>query len=138
MRRLNLSLCGNRVSEARAICTFQIICCMTILFYICNSTHKTILPLNETRNYVLAFFYILPTTIVFYTIYLIIRTRCVMRQKYKIPDSCCCGCVEDVACTLMCPTLIISQMARHTADYDTYRASCCSNTGLSDGAPSII
>jgi hypothetical protein len=142
MRRLNLSILGNQVSQAKATCTFQIICCLTILFYVCNSTHVTVLPLNETRNLVVAFFYIVPSAIVFYTIFLIMRTRCVIRQKYRIPASCCCcggcECIEDVTCTLLCPTLVISQMARHTADYDTYRAYCCSHTGLPDGAPTIV
>jgi hypothetical protein len=29
-------------------------------------------------------------------------------------------------------------MARHTADYDTYSARCCSSTGLGPDAPAIV
>lgn len=145
MKRLNLSLLGSSVSKARATCTFNTILCMTVLFYIFNSSHVTGFPFHEIRNIVSILVYGIPSLFVLYILFLIMRTRCAIRKKYRISNSACCcgacggcGCVEDVACTLLFPTLVISQMARHTADFDTYRASCCSQTGLPDGAPEIV
>jgi hypothetical protein len=29
-------------------------------------------------------------------------------------------------------------MARHTGDYENYSATCCTSTGLEEGAPSVV
>lgn len=33
---------------------------------------------------------------------------------------------------------IVSQIARHTGDYENYPSLCCSNTGLPDHAPMVV
>ncbi|KAL3756088.1 hypothetical protein ACHAWU_009390 [Discostella pseudostelligera] len=58
------------------------------------------------------------------------RTRWRIRSKYSIPEKNCRGC-EDCCCAFWCTCCTLSQMARHTADYETYAARCCSETGLS-------
>jgi Cys-rich protein (TIGR01571 family) len=70
-------------------------------------------------------------------IYLIARTRYRIRSRYGIPEQNCHGC-EDCCCAYWCPCCTVSQMARHTADYDNYAANCCSETGLGRNAPSIV
>eukprot|EP00970_Alexandrium_tamarense_P012339 scaffold2861_cov209-Alexandrium_tamarense.AAC.1 len=52
-----------------------------------------------------------------------------IRNKYQIPEERCIGC-EDCMCATFCTSCTICQMGRHTADFETYRASCCTKTGL--------
>jgi Cys-rich protein (TIGR01571 family) len=72
-----------------------------------------------------------------FAIYLIAITRYRIRSRYGIPEQNCRGC-EDCCCALWCYCCTVSQMARHTADYDNYAAKCCSETGLGRNAPSIV
>jgi len=66
-----------------------------------------------------------------------IRARSHIRAKYDIPEQCCTGC-EDFCCGFWCGVCSICQMARHTADYRSYNAACCSETGLDPRAPEIV
>ncbi len=70
-------------------------------------------------------------------VYLIAITRYRIRSRYGIPEQDCRGC-EDCCCAFWCHCCTVSQMARHTADYDSYAAQCCSETGLVRNAPSIV
>ena len=72
-----------------------------------------------------------------FLIYLIAITRYRIRSRYGIPEQNCRGC-EDCCCAFWCHCCTISQMARHTANYDNYAANCCSETGLGRNAPSIV
>ena len=65
--------------------------------------------------------------------------RAHVRSKYAIPesDSCPTGC-EDMCCSLVCPCFTVGQLLRHTTDYDTYEAKCCSSTGLPKHVPAIV
>jgi Cys-rich protein (TIGR01571 family) len=74
-----------------------------------------------------------------FTVILLKNLRSQVRSKYAIPetDSCPTGC-EDTCCSLFCPCLVVSQMMRHTADYDSYGGRCCTDTGLPKHAPSIV
>jgi Cys-rich protein (TIGR01571 family) len=74
-----------------------------------------------------------------FTVILLKNLRSQVRSKYAIPetDSCPTGC-EDTCCSLFCPCLVVSQMMRHTADYDAYGGRCCTETGLPNHAPSIV
>jgi Cys-rich protein (TIGR01571 family) len=59
-----------------------------------------------------------------------IRTRAYIRNKYAIPETYCSGC-DDCCMSFWCGCCTTAQMLRHTADYDTNSADCCSETGLS-------
>jgi len=75
-----------------------------------------------------------------FCIILIRNVRAHVRAKYNIPESensCRPGC-EDVCCSLFCPCFAVSQMMRHTSDYNEYRGTCCSRTGLEGSAPGIV
>lgn len=74
-----------------------------------------------------------------FTVILLRNLRSHVRSKYAISetDSCPTGC-EDTCCSLFCPCLVVSQMMRHTADYETYGGRCCTDTGLPNHAPSIV
>jgi Cys-rich protein (TIGR01571 family) len=65
-----------------------------------------------------------------YALYVKIRTRAYIRNKYAIPEMYCSGC-DDFCLSLCCGCCTTAQMLRHTADYNANRADCCSETGLS-------
>lgn len=71
------------------------------------------------------------------TVFLTTKIRQRVRAKYAIPAARCAGC-EDLCCSLWCNCCTVAQLARHTADYTTYAGLCCSETGLSEQAPSIV
>ena len=73
----------------------------------------------------------------FFVLVVLIRTRSHIRHKYQIPEHTCKGC-EDCCCSFWCGACTVCQMARHTADYSTYSASCCSDTGLDPTAPEVV
>ena len=64
-----------------------------------------------------------------YMISLTKKVRETIRNKYQIPEENCAG-MEDCMCATFCMPCAICQMGRHTADFDTYRATCCTRTGL--------
>lgn len=72
-------------------------------------------------------------------IFIIWRLRKYVRNKYAIPESenFPTGC-EDVCCSVFCVHLTAAQLMRHTADYDTYHATCCTETGLPSHVPAIV
>lgn len=72
-----------------------------------------------------------------YCFVLVMKTRSYIRRKYSIPESHCHGC-EDCCCAFFCLPLSVCQMARHTADYDTFRATVCTENGLPQNSPEIV
>jgi len=80
---------------------------------------------------------------------MMMRTRYYLRSRYHIPKTVgflqnCTGfdhiCgnraeCEDCVCSFVCQCCTASQMLRHTADYDTYKATCCTATGLPSHVP---
>jgi Cys-rich protein (TIGR01571 family) len=59
-------------------------------------------------------------------------TRSSLREKFLIREQCCYD-LEDLFCASCCMPCTVSQMSRHTANYDDYEAVCCSKSGLPDG-----
>jgi len=78
--------------------------------------------LNALKTVVSASFF-------FYTIFALMQTRGSIRKEFNIPEEQCVGC-EDLCCAVWCGCCTVTQLARHTAEYDTYRGVCCSETGL--------
>ena len=64
-----------------------------------------------------------------YTIIVVMRTRKMIRERYRIPEEQCHGC-EDLVCAFWCGCCTVAQMARHTADYKKEKAVCCTTNGL--------
>jgi len=86
-----------------------------------------------------------------FSIYWTTRTRSYIRQKYGIPARYCGSSnieslqastrschIEDFCCSLCCHCCTTSQMARHTMDYDTYPATCCTPTGVRNSVPDVV
>jgi len=81
--------------------------------------------------------YILALSLEIFSIILIAKTRRRIRDMYNIPETQCSGC-EDCCCAYWCGCCTIAQMARHTADYETYAGQCCTATGLGPNAPEML
>jgi Cys-rich protein (TIGR01571 family) len=72
-----------------------------------------------------------------WSLYSLCRTRQNVRAQYSIPEQQCVGC-EDICCSFWCTCCTISQMARHTGEYETYPGACCSTTGHPPGTPLTV
>jgi Cys-rich protein (TIGR01571 family) len=59
-------------------------------------------------------------------------TRSSLRERFMIREQRCYD-LEDLWCSTFCLPCAISQMHRHTANYDDYEAICCSKNGLPHG-----
>ena len=68
--------------------------------------------------------YVLALFIWIYLFFARCRTRMIMREKYGIRASCCGDCCATSRTDLGC--CVVSQMARHTNDYEAYPVECCS------------
>ena len=110
---------------------------MTVLltFWIAmNASAVFMYRVGWERGYDMGLEYCAPLIIfnAFVMIWMISLTKKVresIRNKYQIPEDNCEG-IEDCFCATFCMPCTICQMGRHTADFDTYRATCCTNTGL--------
>jgi len=74
---------------------------------------------------------LLDLSILVYFFSITVKIRRTIREEFSIPETRCRGC-EDVAVSLCCTSCALSQMGRHTADYSTFRGTCCTITGLPD------
>lgn len=66
-----------------------------------------------------------------YFFYLVIKTRSTVRREYDILELRCHG-HEDCCMSVFCTCCTITQMGRHTADYETFVSYCCTGTGLAN------
>jgi Cys-rich protein (TIGR01571 family) len=63
------------------------------------------------------------------------RLRTYVREWFNIPGSRC----EDCCCSFWCMQCTICQLARHTADFKTHLAGCCTDNGLfHPGSPDVV
>jgi len=140
MQRLRLTWLGNKGTVAQTASTFRILLFITIGIYTLSGLlsifgeagQPTDTPsFSVLANGLLAIFCsVLP-------IVLVCKTRRHIRTRYAIPEQSCHGC-EDCCCAYWCTCCAVAQMARHTADYETYAGLCCSETGLPAHTPSIV
>jgi Cys-rich protein (TIGR01571 family) len=155
MQRLNLNWFARPTSGVPPK-TFFTVFFLTAAFFVCNHAlgvaMRAVLPpdTSTTNNgynstYLPASFYVLyslQVTLGFlfflYSLIITIKTRYYMRKKYAIHAQDCDESIEDCCLSYWCHACVICQMARHTADYDTYSATCCSSTGLGPNAPAIV
>jgi hypothetical protein len=74
-----------------------------------------------------------------YTVLLLWNLRSHVRSRYSIPqgDTCPAGC-DDVCCSLWCPCFVVSQMLRHTTDYERHSARCCSANGVAPSSNHVM
>jgi Cys-rich protein (TIGR01571 family) len=152
IRRLKLTACGRPGSVAQTEIAFKIIfMALSVYMTIYIGLYLVLLSLTPTfgssdpydyktplpsRTYLVIFW----LRSAWHYIYLIILTavlfnlRGYVRRRYAIPGS----EVQDCCCSFWCPCLVVTQMMRHTTDYDTYPSLCCSETGVPAHAPEIV
>lgn len=149
MHRLKLTwLASEGGTVAQTTATFRIMLCITIVYQVLHQFLKwlPIAYIDTSDNYarpkegyytVVDMQYFLIITFWLFTMSLVCRTRRRVRERYSIPEKQCRG-VEDCCCAFFCGCCTAAQMARHTADYETYAGQCCSETGVPAHAPSIV
>ena len=146
--RLKLTVWGNPGTTAEATGAFQKIVAITAGYFLTNFTIFCICLLFPTDGitddipplYIVVLLVIRSTLGYAYLLFLFIvlwNVRSHIRSKYAIPESCN-TCCDDLLCAVCCGHCAAAQMLRHTADYDTYMHTCCSETGLPPHVPSIV
>jgi Cys-rich protein (TIGR01571 family) len=163
MTRMGLSATGKVIppeSRGAYASAFKVIACLFLLFLAVDHTLSfVVMPYNEDMNgtidadgnsvppnyanvpvwawIALGIQYAVEIGFGIYMLVVLIRTRSHVRQRYSIPEQSCSGC-EDCCCAFWLPCCTTLQIARHTADYDTYHAACCTETGLPHNAPEVV
>ena len=146
MQRLKLTWLANEGTIAQTAPTFRILLGITIgmqtlprilLWFGAEFfTDQSGEPTNMYFALMLVLYVLVLSYVVFF-ITVVCKTRRHIRNRYGIPEQSCHGC-EDCCCAYWCMCCTVSQMARHTADYETYAGLCCSETGLPGHTPSIV
>ncbi len=140
MTRLQLTWLGEPGPLISTSNTFRIVVTIVCCYFI-YSTMLEIYSMPYDVNTVPAFVPVLKAlgSISFsvWSFYALCKTRENTRARYSIPEERCHGC-EDCCCALFCTCCTVAQMARHTGDYENYSATCCTSTGLEEGAPSVV
>lgn len=72
-----------------------------------------------------------------FILFVTFKVRKYVRERDQIPEERCGGC-EDFCCSFWCGCCVVSQMARHTADYDREPAQFCSKTGVPTEVPVMV
>jgi Cys-rich protein (TIGR01571 family) len=142
MQRARLDWLGAPTSKEIAENTFKIVLALSIasLFFSFS--------LNQFENTYWANGVSSPSTLIsfktageflffLWSVYALYRTRRSIRERYAIPEERCVGC-EDLCCSVFCSCCAVSQMARHTGEYETYNGVYLSETGLPPDAPMAL
>jgi hypothetical protein len=140
LQRLRFNWLGEPASDAATKSTFKVV----LTLVLCYAFFTTFLEIAEgSADYQDIPFWI-PTlrfigAVLFtiYSIYSLMKLRESVRAKYSIPTEKC-GACEDVCCSVWCSCCIVSQIARHTGEYETYKGSLCSETGMAAHTPSVV
>lgn len=140
MTRMQLTWLGEHGQKVATQNTFKVV----VLLFASYTLFSTSLEI-ASLEYTLA---TTPTTIVamkaigsvlfgIWSLYSLCRTRQNIRKQYSIPEERCVGC-EDVCCAIFCSCCTISQMARHTGEYETYPGVILTSTGHPHGTPLTV
>jgi len=140
MQRLRLNWLGEYAPGAATKNTFRVV----LTLVLCYTVFTAALEMIEASNN----YYDIPAWIAtvrfiggvlftIYSIFSLMKTRENVRAKYSIPEERCNG-MEDLCCSMWCSCCVVSQMARHTGEYETYKGTFCSETGMVANTPSIV
>lgn len=142
MQRMRLNFCGSLLDDATPVKTFKIVFGVVLIYTICDGLFDAYefffvednAEVNEQMLYIRDLGVLIFSI---WSIFIMAKTRWYLRSIYAIPEERCVGC-EDIMCSVFCPCCTVSQMARHTGEYETYPSMCCTETGLPDHAPMIV
>jgi len=149
MTRMRLTWLGEYSNSRSKKSTYGKVCCV-VFSYIFIMVGLTVVVESGVLKYIdpewknmlrdIYFPVIKTISFVFFTLwalYSLCMTRESVRVRYSIRQKpYYCGC-EDLCCSAFCPCLTASQLARHTGEYETYSASCCTETGHARGTPRL-
>ena len=148
--RLQLTWYGTPVRVEKAAGAFQVLFLVTVVYYVMrvslfvamwimadDDVRRDVKPEDDGTYAFLSTLYALD----FYVFWilsslLLFRLRMYVREKYAIRESA--TDVKDCCLSFWCYCCVGAQMLRHTTDYDTYPATCCTERGIPAHAPSIV
>ena len=138
MQRLHLTWLGDVGHDSSTKNTFMVVLALLCAYTVYSLALEIIEGDNmyETPAWVAPMKFVGGVLFTIWSVWALMKTRENVRAKYSIPEEKCGGC-EDLCCAAWCSCCVVAQIARHTGEYETYRGSCCSKTGLS-GAPEIV
>jgi len=142
MTRMNLTWLGDPGPRVSTQNTFKVVFTI-VMSYIVYSTALELASLEYTSvgvdlpTYLLVLKTIGSVTFTVYAFYSLCKTRQNVRARYSIPTAQC-GGMEDCVCAFFCTCCTVSQLARHTGEYETYPGVCCSETGHPKGTPLTV
>ena len=147
MTRLHLDLCGRTTHGKQSqISAFRAMVVRTAAYVVVSYLLLVLSEIREGEDDEYDVFQpgpfimrlIRTTLLVVFSVFSILvtlRTRYYVRRRYGIPSR---FSGEDFLCSVCCTALVAGQLARHTADYEKYPASCLSDNGLATGAPEVV
>jgi Cys-rich protein (TIGR01571 family) len=138
LTRMKLTWCGVPASSRNEYkSTFHVLLWLTICYWIIwfffhdcdeeshnNGGHFCHGPARHVMSTVNCVWWV-------YTIIILIKLRKAVRTRYNIRERQCTGC-EDCCCAVFCTCCTVAQLARQTANYQSQRAYCCTETGLAN------
>mmetsp|Transcript_23691 Transcript_23691/g.65769 ORF Transcript_23691/g.65769 Transcript_23691/m.65769 type:complete len:252 (+) Transcript_23691:241-996(+) len=140
MTRMSLTWLGKPGPKVATKNTFKVVI-LLLAAYTMFSTSMEIASMDytpETTPTPIAVMKVIGSTLFgLWSIYSLCKTRESVRRQYSIPEQNCSGC-EDLCCAVFCTCCTVSQMARHTGEYENYRGVCCSETGHPKGTPLAV
>ena len=140
MQRLRLSWLGEAAPDAATKNTFKVVLTLVLcytVFTICLEMIEAYKGYYEIPTWVPVLRFVGGVLFTIYSIYALMKVRENVRAKYSIPEEKCPG-MEDLCCSMWCSCCVVSQIARHTGEYETYKGKFCSETGMDASAPSIV
>ena len=133
MARIQLTSTGDRLVTLQSRSRMSSYVCFALLLVILNAVYAGYFLVAEPEGEAILIATLplagLDIGAFAYFIFMVATTRRLLRKEYSIPELRCRGC-EDCCMSVFCTCCTIAQMGRHTADYETYRAYCCTDTGL--------
>lgn len=140
MTRMNLTWLGTPGQRVSTKDTFKVVVLLFIAYTIYANALE-VASIGYTQETLPPLITVLKTigSLLFgiWSVYSLCKTRQSVRRQYSIPEEQCNGC-EDLCCSFWCTCCILSQMARHTGEYETYPGVCCTKTGHPVGTPMTV
>lgn len=139
MTRMSLNWLGQHGNRVFTKYTCTSVAIITYTYVLLEITVQCLQHFLPDEGFLVQKFVGLSVTSLFFSwfLYALKMTRQRVREQYSIPGEQC-GSYEDVCCSLFCACCVVSQMARHTGEYETYPGICCSTTGHPEGTPLTI
>mmetsp|Transcript_33475 Transcript_33475/g.47533 ORF Transcript_33475/g.47533 Transcript_33475/m.47533 type:complete len:147 (+) Transcript_33475:239-679(+) len=142
MQRLSLTWLGEPGPTVATRNTFKVVVTL-LVSYIIYSTALEIAEIPYNLQTIPIYIPILKGigSVLFsiWALWSLCKTRMSTRALYSIPQQYprLGGC-EDCCCAFFCTCCTVAQIARHTGEYETYPANCCTETGHPKGTPMIV